>query len=81
MAAPPAGHSYVLPGKTEYNFTDNVRVNVNDPQLISLVNKLQDVFATVGVRSHKPDKHDAQLTAPGTKPHRFTTDCGCWIAI
>lgn len=25
------------------------RINVNDPSLISLVNKLQDVFATVGV--------------------------------
>lgn len=27
------------------------RVNVNDPQLITLVNKLQDVFTTVGVRA------------------------------
>ncbi|KAK5093277.1 vacuolar protein sorting-associated protein 1 [Exophiala xenobiotica] len=35
MAAPPAGYS----------------INVNDPQLISLVNKLQDVFATVGVQN------------------------------
>ncbi|KAK5941087.1 vacuolar protein sorting-associated protein 1 [Knufia obscura] len=26
-------------------------INVNDPQLISLVNKLQDVFATVGVQN------------------------------
>lgn len=26
------------------------RINVNDPGLITLVNKLQDVFTTVGVR-------------------------------
>lgn len=30
------------------------RINVNDPQLISLVNKLQDVFATVGVCNARP---------------------------
>ncbi|KAK5071170.1 vacuolar protein sorting-associated protein 1 [Lithohypha guttulata] len=35
MAALPAGHA----------------INVNDPQLISLVNRLQDVFATVGVQN------------------------------
>ena len=28
------------------------RINVNDPGLITLVNKLQDVFTTVGVRVH-----------------------------
>ena len=27
-----------------------LRINVNDPGLITLVNKLQDVFTTVGVR-------------------------------
>ena len=27
-------------------------INVNDPGLITLVNKLQDVFTTVGVRNH-----------------------------
>ncbi|KAH8430684.1 vacuolar protein sorting-associated protein 1 [Aspergillus melleus] len=30
----------------------SLSINVNDPSLISLVNKLQDVFATVGV--HNP---------------------------
>ncbi|KPI42016.1 Vacuolar protein sorting-associated protein 1 [Cyphellophora attinorum] len=35
MATPPGG----------------VAINVNDPQLISLVNKLQDVFSTVGVNN------------------------------
>ncbi|PGG96558.1 vacuolar protein sorting-associated protein 1 [Helicocarpus griseus UAMH5409] len=35
MSAPPAGYS----------------INVNDPSLISLVNKLQDVFTTVGVQN------------------------------
>lgn len=29
---------------------DRNRINVNDPGLITLVNKLQDVFTTVGVR-------------------------------
>lgn len=29
-------------------------INVNDPSLITLVNKLQDVFTTVGVRSYAP---------------------------
>lgn len=30
------------------------RINVNDPGLITLVNKLQDVFTTVGVSPHLP---------------------------
>ncbi|XTI86981.1 V-type ATPase [Cenococcum geophilum] len=30
---------------------DNPRINVNDPGLITLVNKLQDVFTTVGVQN------------------------------
>jgi hypothetical protein len=29
------------------------RINVNDPGLITLVNKLQDVFTTVGVSSKR----------------------------
>jgi hypothetical protein len=29
-------------------------INVNDPGLITLVNKLQDVFTTVGVRHCTP---------------------------
>jgi hypothetical protein len=28
------------------------RINVNDPSLIALVNKLQDVFTTVGVSTN-----------------------------
>lgn len=35
---------------SRFNRTDSLRrVNVNDPGLITLVNKLQDVFTTVGV--------------------------------
>jgi hypothetical protein len=30
-------------------------INVNDPGLITLVNKLQDVFTTVGVRNGTAD--------------------------
>jgi hypothetical protein len=30
-------------------------INVNDPGLITLVNKLQDVFTTVGVSSYAED--------------------------
>jgi hypothetical protein len=59
MSAPPGGYSSVpLPNVcTDMSADHGHRINVNDPQLISLVNKLQDVFATVGVRpSHAPDK-------------------------
>jgi dynamin 1-like protein len=31
--------------------TTGYSINVNDPSLISLVNKLQDVFSTVGVQN------------------------------
>ena len=33
-------------------------INVNDPQLITLVNKLQDVFTTVGVGLAKKSPED-----------------------
>jgi hypothetical protein len=39
------------------------RINVNDPGLITLVNKLQDVFTTVGVRSQK-QKHKQPYPLP-----------------
>lgn len=51
MATPAGNHSYVYSGSF-YGLigTDGLRrVNVNDPGLITLVNKLQDVFTTVGV--------------------------------
>lgn len=51
MSAPPGGHSLVPPNQCLPGACTDCRhrINVNDPQLISLVNKLQDVFATVGV--------------------------------
>ncbi len=62
-------------------------INVNDPTLIALVNKLQDVFTTVGVSTkrlcpanviRKPNSSfqaTSDLLPAGTKPDRFTTDC------
>lgn len=51
MATPTGNHSYVY--KASFHGlirTDTLRrVSVNDPGLITLVNKLQDVFTTVGV--------------------------------
>jgi hypothetical protein len=38
-------------------------INVNDPGLITLVNKLQDVFTTVGVRCSPPN-HNTAATSP-----------------
>lgn len=51
MATPTGNHSYVYRGSFHGLIgTDSLcRVNVNDPGLITLVNKLQDVFTTVGV--------------------------------
>jgi hypothetical protein len=37
-------------------------INVNDPGLIQVVNKLQDVFATVGVRANPTGSPVAILT-------------------
>ena len=49
-------------------------INVNDPGLITLVNKLQDVFATVGVRCLHPRLYlgrNIKLTViSGPKPYR-----------
>ncbi|KAL4911935.1 V-type ATPase [Aspergillus aurantiobrunneus] len=41
---------WVAGGETDRLRCDD-RINVNDPSLISLVNKLQDVFSTVGVQN------------------------------
>lgn len=50
----------------------NRSINVNDPGLITLVNKLQDVFTTVGVRFRPASCSDSMLTLrlAGPKPHR-----------
>ena len=57
---------------------------MNDPGLITLVNKLQDVFTTVGVRGItslcKIQKKLMQNTA-GPKSHRSTSNSGRWLAI
>lgn len=51
MATPTGNHSYLHKDSLHGGIrTDSLRrVNVNDPGLITLVNKLQDVFTTVGV--------------------------------
>lgn len=51
MATPTGSHSYVYKGSFHRLIrADSLRrVSVNDPGLITLVNKLQDVFTTVGV--------------------------------
>ncbi|KAN0080722.1 Dynamin central region domain containing protein [Elaphomyces granulatus] len=65
-------------------------INVNDPTLISLVNRLQDVFATVGVSrtlllsaSDRPVLKLDKLNPhrPGPKSHRPTTDSCRRIAV
>jgi hypothetical protein len=66
-------------------------INVNDPGLITLVNKLQDVFTTVGVRCLSPNlrtalRHrylsESQLMPdPGPKPYRFATNRRRRIAV
>lgn len=55
MASPTTGYSCASPSPPcppplRYGQANILRsINVNDPSLISLVNKLQDVFSTVGV--------------------------------
>jgi len=51
MAAPPNSYGFCgkLPLSHDQMTNDDTRINVNDPGLITLVNKLQDVFTTVGV--------------------------------
>jgi hypothetical protein len=39
-------------------------INVNDPGLITLVNKLQDVFTTVGVRCSLPNLETTSTSPP-----------------
>ena len=55
------------------------RINVNDPGLITLVNKLQDVFTTVGVGLGKiygsKCRADSTRVIQGTKSDRSASDC------
>ena len=51
----------MLPDK----LTLNSSINVNDPGLISLVNKLQDVFTTVGVSGPQDQGCSYTLSAGG----------------
>ena len=62
------------------------RINVNDPELITLVNKLQDVFTTVGVgKLTSPQARrrlaDQSRGSTGPESHRSTSDRGCRIAV
>jgi hypothetical protein len=53
-------------------------INVNDPSLITLVNKLQDVFTTVGVSrslSAQIFKQGAYMIVAGPKSDRLTSNC------
>lgn len=86
MASPTSGYSCVTlaPRARTLNLADRLRcdnrINVNDPSLISLVNKLQDVFSTVGVSATNPParspfRRPSLLSPlvnspPGPKPHR-----------
>ena len=65
-------------------------INVNDPSLISLVNKLQDVFSTVGVSARaSPNTYmpvvvlgvSRASSALGPQPYRFAPDCRRRIAV
>ena len=56
---------------------------MNDPGLITLVNKLQDVFTTVGVRLKMDLGIGSALTRTitGAKSYRSPTDSSGWFAI
>lgn len=58
-------------------------INVNDPGLITLVNKLQDVFTTVGVGLASPQQpHGAKADqSKGTKSYRLATNCRRWFTV
>ena len=61
-------------------------VNVNDPGLITLVNKLQDVFATVGVSSTCPEYSLFEINSfdqviIGPKSDRPSTDNRGRVAV
>lgn len=64
------------------------RINVNDPQLITLVNKLQDVFTTVGVSLPRasrglagPTSEADNLASAGSKPNRSAPNSSGGIAV
>ena len=76
--------SWLCVGANAISFEN--RINVNDPSLISLVNKLQDVFTTVGVRllilaTKMSENNEIDHPFLGAKPYRFATDSCCGIAI
>ena len=59
-------------------------INVNDPTLITLVNKLQDVFTTVGVCDFGPITQVQESTDSGvlgTKSDRPTTNSRRWLSV
>lgn len=83
--ATPAGHSYGNVVLLIRGLLIMFRINVNDPGLITLVNKLQDVFTTVGVsalanRSQSWYSANACFT-PGTKSYRSSSDSGRRLAV
>lgn len=74
MATPAGTHSCVNKGSLHGGIrTDSLRrVNVNDPGLITLVNKLQDVFTTVGVCQETGNAPSYSFNMLGAdKTHRF----------
>ncbi len=57
---------------------------MNDPGLITLVNKLQDVFTTVGVRIYKGETEETLMLTHiliGAKSYRSSSDSSRWLAI
>lgn len=75
MATPTGAHSCVYQGSLHIGIrTDGLRrINVNDPGLITLVNKLQDVFTTVGVcqEAEKAPSYTSTLLGTDKAPRRF----------
>jgi hypothetical protein len=64
------------------------RINVNDPGLITLVNKLQDVFTTVGVSGFQCCRKDVWIVNMadsmihiGSKPHRSASNRRSGFAV
>ena len=82
-----SGYSYVSTFQKKSGLSSWIcSINVNDPGLITLVNKLQDVFTTVGVCStqrfsSQKTSLKADVCHSGSKPHRSTSDSGSWITI
>lgn len=90
MTTPTGNHSYVYKGSLRGGIrTDSLRrVNVNDPGLITLVNKLQDVFTTVGVCQETGNATSTPLLCQvltshnaGSKSDRPTTNSCCGFPV